>query len=319
MVAMELLTHSRMATAKTCLKKHYFAYELGIRPEGYESKPLRIGTAVHIGLDMHAQGHDWSAIANAVQREYAGPPACGDTVEWEVECVTVLRLLHGYFWRWENDGIEVVATEQEFKLPLVNPTTGHKSTTAMVAGKIDKIIRLPDGRLAIMEHKTTSDSLDTGSDYWARLRLDQQISLYMLAARALGHDVQTVLYDVIRKPSIAPKIVDRKTGRRESPEEFGDRLTTDLGTRPDFYFGRREIPRLEADLTEFQAELWDQHKTLSTCRKYGRWYRNTNACLHPYRCDYFELCSNGIDASETVPLGFVKLTNCHPELSLVSV
>jgi hypothetical protein len=149
------------------------------------------------------------------------------------------------------------------------------------------------------------------------LRLDQQISLYVIAARELGYDVATVLYDVIRKPSIAPKIVDRKTARRETADEFGDRLTEDISTRPDFYFARKEIPRLEADLEEFRAEVWQQQLMLRNCQKTGHWYRNTNACLHPYRCSYTDICFQGINLTNgTIPIGFKKLASVHPELTL---
>src|SRR5690606_32440122 len=132
-----------------------------------------------------------------------------------------------------------------------------------LAGKIDKIVRLPDGRTAIMEHKTTSDSIASDSDYWARLRLDSQISLYVLAARELGYDVQTVLYDVVRKPrheryrATPPELRKyKKDGtlyanqreRDETPQEFGQRVYQAMYTEFDSYFARQEIPRLESDL-----------------------------------------------------------------------
>lgn len=243
-------------------------------------------------------------------------PHWAEPFEWEVERTKVARLLHGYYWRWEGDGLDILATEQSFELPLVNPSTLRPSRTWLLAGKIDKIVRLEDGRLAIQEHKTTGDSIDTGSDYWPRLRLDQQISLYVLAARQLGFNVETVLYDVIRKPGIEPKIVDRKSGRRETADEYGDRLTEDIGTRPDFYFARKEIPRLEKDLEEFSYEVWQQAHQLRDCQTVNRWYRNTNSCLMPYRCDFFDLCSNGYDPADGVPPGFVQMTNVHPELEV---
>ena len=52
----------------------------------------------------------------------------------------------------------------------------------------DRIVRLADGRLALQEYKTTTKDTAPGGAYWARLRLDQQVSRYMLAARAEGLD-----------------------------------------------------------------------------------------------------------------------------------
>jgi hypothetical protein len=45
----ELLTSSRMACARACLRRHQYAYELGLRAVR-ESSPLRLGTAFHLGL-----------------------------------------------------------------------------------------------------------------------------------------------------------------------------------------------------------------------------------------------------------------------------
>jgi hypothetical protein len=56
----------------------------------------------------------------------------------------------------------------------------------------------------VMEHKLLSEDLTEGAAIWRRLRVDHQISLYVLAARELGYAVDGVFYDVTRKPTIAP-------------------------------------------------------------------------------------------------------------------
>lgn len=211
-----LLTNSRLRTFKTCARKHLISYELGIRPES-DAKALRLGGAVHLGLDRKCKGDDQDAAITAATAcyEVLPPWASNDEAvgEWMCERETVAALLAGYFWRWGDDdslanqvtGVaEVIASELAFELPIRNPDTGKATPTFRVAGKIDKIVRLADGRLAVMEHKTCGESIEPESDYWKRLRIDQQISLYMLAARELGHEVHTVLYDVIRKPAIRP-------------------------------------------------------------------------------------------------------------------
>lgn len=352
-----LLTHSRMSTAKSCLKKHWFAYELGIRPD-VSRGPLRVGSAVHLGLDLLAQGQDLVDACEAIRLNYAEIPQRvldTDTVdEWMIECETCVQLLSGYYWWYRVEGggmaiAEILASEQQFCIPLRNPETGRPTPNWSLAGKVDKIVRLTDSRVAIMEHKTCGEDLSPDSDYWKRLRLDQQISLYVIAARELGYDVQTIIYDVVRKPMIDPlsiplldadglKIVldadgqrvylangkprqagDKEKGwvlqsRRQTAAEYGDRLAEDIRTRPEFYFARQEIPRLNSDLDEFQAELWQQQQSMSDCKRLGRWFRNTNACLHPWRCDYFDLCCNGWSEFDGIPGGFVKLEHVHPEL-----
>jgi len=349
---MELLTNSRMSSAKTCLRKHYYEYELCIQKDR-ESQPLRIGSAVHDGLDLLATENSIDVVAHHIRALYAVLPAWiqteDDTDDWYTECETVIGLLTGYQWYYsDSQDIRVIVSEQEFNIPLRNPDTGAPSTIWRLAGKIDKIVEYK-GIPAIMEHKTTGEDLSPDSDYWKRLLIDQQISLYMITARELGHAVTTIVYDVIRKPLIrrlsipvmdkdGKKIVLDKDGQRvlnkkgepyqagnaangwtmqsrlQSPDEYRERLIADIMQRPEWYFARQEIPRLDADIQEFAVELWQQQKQLSDCKRMGRWFRNTNACLHPYRCEFFEICSNGIDPSVTLPDGYIQKACKHPEL-----
>lgn len=331
----QLLTHSRMACAKACLKKHFFMYELGIRPVR-ESDALTIGRALHTSLEAFAAApkEDFDAAVlqalKVVAEQYEVMPNwVTDPVEWTMQRVIVERLLHTYLLRYRDDNMEVVAAEREFDLPLINPDTGAASKLFRLAGKIDRIVRLTDGRLAVLETKTTSSSVNDGSDYWARLRLDSQISIYVYAARQLGFDVETVIYDVVRKPEISPlratppekrkftkegKLYGNQRNVDETPDEFAERLTADIASRPEFYFARREIPRLEADLTEAQAEWWQQAQLLRDCQRSGRWFRNTASCLQPFHCPFTEICFSGANPEQSLPAGFVRVDNIHPEL-----
>lgn len=56
----------------------------------------------------------------------------------------------------------------------------------------------------VVEHKTTSAEIGAGSSYWKRLKLDSQVSNYLVGARALGHQPRGVLYDVVRKVRLEP-------------------------------------------------------------------------------------------------------------------
>ena len=354
-----VITNSRLSCLKQCARKHYYRYELGIRRRE-QATALRMGSAFHLGLDFRGKGRMASDAAADAIEHYDVVPDWARTDEafadWLIERETVYQLLVGYFWYWENATLppeltvaEVIASEIAFDLPIRNPETGAKTASFRVAGKIDKIVKLGDGRLAVMEHKTTGDSIDVDSEYWKRLRIDQQISLYMHAAREMGYDVATVLYDVARKPGIAPKqvaILDgtgakivldadnnrvfnkdgkpRQTGdsekgwtlqsRIETADEFGQRLILDIGERPQFYYARREIPRLEADLDEFRWELWQQQQQLRDSQKHGRWFRNTTACVGFGTCEYIDVCGNGLPADGSVPSGFVQVQDIHPEL-----
>ncbi len=301
------LTATRLATLRACPRQHYYRYELGLS-RIKDAAALRLGSAFHAGLEARNKGASAEdAIAQATAG-YARIPEWSDPVEWAVERETVEALLAGHFWRYEKDDIEIIASEIVFDLPLVNPDSGAKSRTFCLAGKIDGIAELADQRVAVLEYKTCSEDIGPDSDYWLRLRCDLQISQYVLAARAIGYDIATVLYDVTRKPTI-------RLRKEETPEEFGERLLQDIGDRPDYYYQRREIPRLEDNLIEFQSELWQQATQLIESRYRERWFRNVSR-MTCSMCQFSELCFQRIQVNpDAPPAGYEILSDVHPELS----
>lgn len=301
----DLITYSSMRTFKTCPRKFLYRYELGIRRTD-EASYFGFGRAVHVGLDARAKGAERADAANAALEQWTRADL--------IDAVTVRELLLGYWWWWEEhahdaaiDVVGIVESERAFSMAI----PGHRTFHA--AGKRDRIVTVRDGRTLLMENKTTSDSLEPSSDYWKRLLIDEQISLYLLAARNDGHDVSSVLYDAIRKPGIAPKIIDRKSGQRESADEFAARLAADIRERPAFYFARREIPRLQADLDEFARDLRQQALSIRHAQRYGHFYRNTAACVGFGTCEYLDSCHSGLDP-ENLPGNFVRVPDIHPEL-----
>lgn len=231
---MEKITHSRLAAYRTCPRKHFYRYELGLEKER-QADPLRFGTAVHNGLEAFAKGATFEASIEKALDTYEATPSWADPYEWEVERETVGALLAGYFWRWTNEPLEHVEAEREFDIPLTNPDTGRASQNFTQAGKIDGVIRLADGRLAVLEHKTAGLEIESpDSPYWLRLRIDPQISTYMLAARAIGYDVETCIYNVIRKPTIRPRQIPTldADGKKIVRDDQGRRVYKDANKTP---------------------------------------------------------------------------------------
>jgi len=349
----ELLTHSRMSAFKECRRKHWYSYELGLRRID-DARALRMGSAMHDGIDALGNNLGVEVACERIDTRYANCPDAFDGYRWAIEHETMRRLVCAYDWRWGESPIENVCVERAFSLPLINPATGRQTPSFDLGGKIDGVVRLEDGRLAVKETKTVSEDIGPDSPLWRRLRMDQQITLYLHAARELGFPVETVLYDVIRKPTIdatpvpltdedGKKIVldahgeriRNTTGKKEwrqtadvekgyvlqtrsmSPDEWGEKLTADIVSRPDYYFARVEIARLDADIEEFKAELWDVQLSVRDAQKNGRHYRtvNRNSCGF---CTYFDLCCTGQEINPAYPpAGFTILTDPHPELERV--
>jgi len=335
----QILTHSRLATFRTCPRKAYLAYDLGIRPE-VEAEVLRVGSAFARAVEADAKGLD------VCERIDAG-------LSDEYERALVAAMFHGHKQRWQHEPVEHVAAELLFDLPLTNPATGGVTPIWRRAGKIDRIVRLADGRLALMEYKTTSRDFAPDADYWLALRMDMQLSIYLIAARDLGYDVSTILYDVTRRPAQRPSqvpILDesgmkivldgagervrtktgkwRETGdkeqgyvlqtRTETPAEFAARVASVIAADPDYHFARIEVARLDDDLEQAKEEIWQQqlsYRAAQIARKPGAFYRNPNACFGHYPCEYLAICQHR-DLEHHTPAGFCRVDDVHPELAV---
>jgi hypothetical protein len=295
----ELLTASRMQALVTCPRKHYWRYELGFQ-SAKQSDALVFGSAWHSAMEARWQGEDFdAALATAV----------GDTEFEEIQIATLAGLLKGYYDHYaDNECVKELHPEVEFNLPI------SSSRTFESAGKIDGLGILHDGRLAMVEHKTCGESIDSGSDYWLRLQFNQQVMQYVHASRELDWDIEFILYDVTRKPSIRQK-------KEETCLEFRNRLHEDTKARPEFYFARREVPILDCDLDEFLVQRYELSKMILALRQAEKrtalrehaWPRNVNM-MTCRMCDFSGFCLQNIHADENnVPSG-IELGRLHGEL-----
>lgn len=298
-----LMTASRMNSLLSCPRKHYWRYEVGLC-RLTDAAALRFGTAWHAAMEARWQGHTLDeALAAAL-----------DTAKDfdEATVATLSGLLDGYFAHWSEDPVKTLHPEIEFRHPL----KGSRSFD--VAGKIDGLGVLHDGRLALVEHKTTSSDVGPDSDYWIRLRSNPQVMQYVLAARALGWDVSVVLYDVTRKPSI-------RVRQNETPEDYAKRLAEDTRTRPEFYFARREVPILEDDIEEFTIQRQELARLILNFRAASRkarspeqaWPRNLNE-LQCRTCDFASFCLQNIVPDPALPPAGFRVGPVNPELNTVA-
>lgn len=338
------LTHSSMSCAKTCLRMYYYKYILGLVKQRIGT-PMYVGSLFHDGLELGAappkpEPPEWLGLDGDYE---------GDRYKWECDYQLACAMVNAYHEYWADRSIEIVEREWEFTMPIANPDTSGRSRTFDAAGKIDKIVELPDGRMAIMEHKTTTQDLAPDGAYWRKLTIDQQISHYWLGASHGGFDIKTILYDVTRRPMLKPRsipvldeegnkiVVDadgervyNKNGsprqsagdgmtlqtRAESPQEFGLRVFEEMSGNPDRYFCCREIPRLENDMEVYKQELWQQSRMIGDCQTNGYFFMNTGACFKWNRpCEYFDVCTSGIfKEGDDAPIGF-EFNRIHAELS----
>jgi hypothetical protein len=241
-------------------------------------------------------------------------------------------MLAGYDARWlgEMARYEVIAVEAEFLAPLINPETGAPSRTWQLGGKLDVLAREDNCRNVVIEHKTSgSGDVGAGSDYLKRLRLDGQVSVYYSGAAALGHPVDACVYDVLVKPALRPykatpvearkftkdgALYKTQRERDETPEEYRDRLVEAVSAAPSDYFMRAEVVRLEEEVADAMADVWQLGRSMRENDLAGRAPRNPDACVRYGRtCEFFGVCVG--EASVDDPGLFRRSESVHPELS----
>jgi len=326
-----LLTNSEMTTARRCGLEHHIAFDLGVRPLGADAAALRFGSLFHLGLAEWWLAYAADPETRLTAALAAMAPLAEDAFDWvRAEC-----LLRGYDARWADvEDLEVLAVERQFETPFVNPATGGVSRTFRVAGKLDAVVRNHgDGRVYIVEHKTSGQDIGPGSLYWEQLRLDSQLSTYFAGVRSLGYgEPAGCLYDVIGKPRIAPLKATPEESRKytragalyanqraedETPEEYGLRLTESICADPDRYYRRGFVVRLEAEVADAAADAWHTARLIREARAAGVYVRNVNACERYGRmCAYHPVCTREVSLDDATR--YEHVDNVHPELDAVA-
>lgn len=344
---LKLLTASRARDARGCKRLHHLQYDLGYRPV-FDADELRFGTLGHLGLEAWWKAKQAGLPQDEWLRLAQETVTAAESNPFDLARIRVL--LTGYHLRWKDEPFEVLAVEVRFETELRNPGTGAASRTWRLGGKIDVIARdLRDGLAKVIEHKFSGEDITAGSNYWKRLRMDDQVSTYFDGGVALGFDIAECIYDVVGKPGARPKMVPvldehgnkvvlnakgervRKAGggwrqtadkeqgfvlqtREETVEEFTERIATVVGENSDQFYQRGAVPRLEKDLEDARFDRWQLAGELNENERARRYPRNPSYCERYNRfCAFFDVCC-GVASLEDTSL-FTRSDSVHPELA----
>ena len=90
---------------------------------------------------------------------------------------------------------------------------------------------------------------------------------------------------------------------------FGARLLQDITERPQFYFARREIAFTDAELLDFQYQVWALQRTMAEMTRTGHWYENEQQCEATFKCQFCPICYHNLACFDgvTVPPGYKRL------------
>lgn len=254
-------------------------------------------------------------------------------------------LLRGYVHRYAAERFEVLAVEQTVTADLYNPATSATSKTFILAGKKDVLIR-ECGHLWLMDHKTSSEDIsDPNSAYWRQLMVEGQHHHYALLEHLNGNRVDGAIWDVTRKPGISPRQLTKaeKADLSATRKWFGDAISdeeigvataekSDAGdtgretmamyearlawdcteSKPDWYFQRRRIARMDSGILEYASELWHHSQDMLWSRRQKVYPRNSGACLmYGGACKFLGICS-GYDEPDSA--NWKRAEWVHPEL-----
>lgn len=330
--ATNLLTASRLSAWSRCPRLHHHRYEEGVAPIEDPHGARAFGTAVHRGLEewwsAWQSAGGYGALGNAV---FAARESFDGADDYEAARLEAMLAAYDARWsRWAAT-VEVLGVELPFRAPLCHPVSGKEAHTWQIAGKLDLLVRLDDGRVAIVEHKTTSRDASAGSDYRRRLTLDAQIGMYFEGAEALGYNADLCVYDVLGKPQQEPlaatpvearkytkagKLYATQREQSESPAAYQSRLIDALSADPDRYLVHAEIVRSAPERALYQHDLWETVHAIEHQRRRvaagATPPRHVTGCMAHGRCDFLEVCEGTARTDD--PTRFRRLPVVHPEL-----
>jgi len=324
----ELYTQSQIRAVLTCLRYHHYTYRLGYRPVS-TALALRFGSLIHRGTEAWWRAYGQPAtdrLAAALKAMRAYRDALAERSDEPLDEHTLAMaeaLMIGYHARWQDEPVEPLITEGQFRFDVYHHVDGSHLGT--IGGQVDNLVRdTRTGEIYLIERKTSSDDITPGSDYWRALAIDHQVSTYYAAAAALGYDVVGCIYDVIAKPRLRPQLATPPEKRRytkdgrlyagqretdETPDEYRDRILEAIERDPNAYFQRGIVARDGREMVRYRQDLQDA----ITLIKSGMTTRNPTACRRYGRlCEFFDVCSGAADLSDETR--FRKVETIHEEL-----
>lgn len=275
------LSHTSIGTYLACHQKYNWAYEHRLTP-AITATPLSMGRAFAHALE-HADpdaGYRMLLDEAATERERAqGDPwlVAPNEQDVQVQAVTVREASRGYLARYgQHNQTREVTLRARVRNPVVG---GRYSLTHDLVARVDA--------LDTTAGEIIEDKLVTRIDRRilpARLQLDRQVTLSTyLVWRCLGIEINQVRYRLTRKPGI-------KQTKKESFEQYLDRIAEEYATRPDDYFHEETLTRSQDDFLRIEQECWSWVESIRASRRDGVWPRNVAHCSDYNGCPFLAAC-----------------------------
>lgn len=307
---------SSITTFETCEMKYWYEYVLRYRKKE-KSLGLKTGITMHDVEEMYLNRSGLQDTIDSIEKMVKSKG-------WDEDVLFLPKIrayTMGYYHRWEAEDA-VMFANKKFKVRSIEEefTYDHYryGEVDKYVGKMDAV--LDDGDyLYLWEHKNVSskDPQDPSSLFWRSLPMNNQLTLYtsnLISKIANDKDDKhygvNIVYDVIiTSPKSLPKIVDRKTKRRETIKEFEVRLTQQYIDEPERFI-RKTVPVLFKDNARRMEEIGTLVERMKILKEP---IRNTTACKNYGGCEFFDCCIGADRVDESSK--FEKADRAHVELS----
>lgn len=267
------LSYSNAATFRSCPKKYYWHYVMGLIPIS-RAPSLTLGGILHLAFDYFYKGLSdvevYTLIADAFTEEMSREEAADqETILLNKYIALGMWLNYPYKNLKEFDSI---ASEEEFVIPLCDGVE--------LVGKVD-------GRVSqfnnwwVRELKTTGL---TTRQFIGRCEVSGQSTGYVYGLTKKGFNIKGILYEYIKKPQL-------RKGEKETADDFGRRIMKDYKDRPKFYFNRHLSYRTPVDLNNYEEDIVAVAKDMLEHIEANSFYRNTDSCWnYNTECEYSKIC-----------------------------
>lgn len=240
-------TQSSIEAFLACREQFALSYIEGWTPRGF-SVPLEFGTMFHLMLEK--TGTDTPArIARDVTQSYHDArkkTLNGDSFEsFQQTLASVQAIFPLYCEYWTEDDAKVKWLDREhiFKLTHEFEDCEGQIRTVPLTGMRDGDYVTKNGGVGLFETKTKSTIDDTAVQ--DALRADLQTMMYLYSLwKEKGKYPAEITYNVVRRPQLRKK-------DNETHQQFGERISDDIQSRPDWYFRRYRVTVVDGDIQSF--------------------------------------------------------------------
>lgn len=229
-----------------------------------KSPDLIFGNAFHESLALYMRGE-----RDPYKLRGAGFKVKGMNAKMKDVFEEMLGAYLHMYTQEDGDRWEVIMVEDKTRYSL----DGQLDVTVI----FDALLRdRRDGKVYLFEHKTTkTPDISAAGMWWLRKQTDQQTRLYAHAAAKLGHPVDYICFDVIRRPAY-------KTPGKHKVE---------VPKNPHKFLQRHIIEYSEKALEKNAKDFANTHALMQYCVKNNCFSRNGGACQDFNRqCEYYEDC-----------------------------